>query len=300
MLRLIGLAISIGLADSMNPSTIAPALYLASGERPRSRLVQFTLGVFVVDFVGGAILVFGPGELLLSLVPHPSHTTRYVLELLAGVAMLIAAASGLAGSLLSVPERPGLRESIFNVSALILSAAPAGLTFLALGGYSGRPVTHAGLRPVCVTAAVYYPTNATLAALAVDRRGVGALKTAAGHWPVVPATVIPRTIPSRASLLPDRARVREHRVIALQARLEHRSRESSVTLNSRSLHKGRRKLAQGQLTRIAPVSRSNCMIRFGSDKATTLKIAVVAPIPSPSESTATAVKPGFDISIRMP
>ncbi len=35
MLRLIALVVSIGLADSMNPSTVVPALYLASGERPR-------------------------------------------------------------------------------------------------------------------------------------------------------------------------------------------------------------------------------------------------------------------------
>ena len=34
MIRLIGLCISIGLADSLNPSTIAVALYLATGERP--------------------------------------------------------------------------------------------------------------------------------------------------------------------------------------------------------------------------------------------------------------------------
>ncbi len=37
------LMVSIGLADSLNPSTIAPALYLASGERPRSRVAEFTL-----------------------------------------------------------------------------------------------------------------------------------------------------------------------------------------------------------------------------------------------------------------
>jgi cytochrome c biogenesis protein CcdA len=91
MLRLIGVVASIGLADSMNPTTIAPALYLAAGERPRSSLTQFTLGVFAVYLVGGAILVFGPGELLLSLLPHPSHNTRYILELVAGVVVLIAA-----------------------------------------------------------------------------------------------------------------------------------------------------------------------------------------------------------------
>ncbi len=91
MLRLIGLALSIGLADSMNPSTIAPALYLATGERPRSALTQFTLGVFAVNLLGGALLVFGPGEVLLALVPRPGHTVRYIAELVAGVVMLIAA-----------------------------------------------------------------------------------------------------------------------------------------------------------------------------------------------------------------
>jgi cytochrome c biogenesis protein CcdA len=91
MIRLIGLVISIGLADSLNPSTIAVALYLATGERARGRVMEFTLGVFAVYFIGGAAVALGPGELLLSLVPHPSHTTRYVLEIVAGVAMIVAA-----------------------------------------------------------------------------------------------------------------------------------------------------------------------------------------------------------------
>jgi cytochrome c biogenesis protein CcdA len=90
MFRLIGLAISIGLADSLNPSTIVPALYLATGEHPRERVLEFTVGVFAVYFIGGAAIALGPGQLLLSLVPHPSHTTRYVIEVLAGAAILIA------------------------------------------------------------------------------------------------------------------------------------------------------------------------------------------------------------------
>jgi cytochrome c biogenesis protein CcdA len=90
MIRLIGLAVSIGLADSLNPSTIVPALYLATGEHPRERVTEFTVGVFVVYFVGGAAIALGPGQLLLSFVPHPSHTTRYVIEVVAGVAILIA------------------------------------------------------------------------------------------------------------------------------------------------------------------------------------------------------------------
>ena len=46
MLRLIGIVVSIGLADSLNPTTIAPALYMATGERGRERVAEFTLAVF--------------------------------------------------------------------------------------------------------------------------------------------------------------------------------------------------------------------------------------------------------------
>jgi cytochrome c biogenesis protein CcdA len=92
MLRVLGLVVSIGLADSMNPSTIAPALYLATGPAPVRNLLQFIGAVFAVCLLGGALIVLGPGEALLSLVPHPSATTRYILETVAGVAMLVAAA----------------------------------------------------------------------------------------------------------------------------------------------------------------------------------------------------------------
>jgi cytochrome c biogenesis protein CcdA len=91
MLRLIGLALSIGLADSMNPSTIAPGLYLAMGKQPRTSLTQFTLGVFAVNLLGGAAIALGPGEALLALVPRPSATTRYIVETVAGAVVLIAA-----------------------------------------------------------------------------------------------------------------------------------------------------------------------------------------------------------------
>jgi cytochrome c biogenesis protein CcdA len=93
MLRLIGLAISIGFADSLNPSTIAPALYLAaSGKHARAQVSEFTFGVFAVYFLGGLIVLLGPGELLLDLVPHPGRHLSYILETVAGVAMLSAAA----------------------------------------------------------------------------------------------------------------------------------------------------------------------------------------------------------------
>jgi cytochrome c biogenesis protein CcdA len=90
MIRLIGLAVSIGLADSLNPSTIAPALYFATGPDARRRVTEFTIAVFVIYLAGGVAIALGPGQLLLSLLPHPNADTRHVLEIVAGAALLIA------------------------------------------------------------------------------------------------------------------------------------------------------------------------------------------------------------------
>jgi cytochrome c biogenesis protein CcdA len=93
MLRLVGLVVSIALADSLNPTTIAPALYLATGgERSRAQVAEFTFGVFAVYLLGGAIIALGPGQLILSLVPNPSVDARHIIETVAGAALLIAAA----------------------------------------------------------------------------------------------------------------------------------------------------------------------------------------------------------------
>lgn len=90
MLRLVGLMITIGLADSINPSTIAPALYLASGDHPRGRVAEFTLSVFFVYLAGGALVALGPGQLLRSVLPHPDFEDRAVAEIVAGVALILA------------------------------------------------------------------------------------------------------------------------------------------------------------------------------------------------------------------
>lgn len=92
MLRLLGLMISIGIADSLNPSTIAPALYLSTGDDGRRRVAEFTAAVFVVYLLGGALIAIGPGVLLRSLVPHLGPTVRHVVELAVGIGLLIAAA----------------------------------------------------------------------------------------------------------------------------------------------------------------------------------------------------------------
>jgi len=90
MLRLIGIVVSIGLADSLNATTIGPALYLATGEHPRERVLEFTTAVFGVYLLGGAAIVLGPGQLLLALIPHPSRNVRDAIEVVVGLAMIVA------------------------------------------------------------------------------------------------------------------------------------------------------------------------------------------------------------------
>lgn len=88
MLRTLGVVISISLADSLNPSTVGPALVMASRRNAGRAVLEFGLGVVVVFLLGGLILVFGPGRALLALLPRPSATTRYILETVAGAVML--------------------------------------------------------------------------------------------------------------------------------------------------------------------------------------------------------------------
>jgi len=92
MLRLVGIVVSIGLADSLNPSTIAPALYMATGERARGRVAEFTFAVFAVYFLGGAAIAVGAGELIRDLVPHPRHQIANIIEVAVGVALIAGAA----------------------------------------------------------------------------------------------------------------------------------------------------------------------------------------------------------------
>jgi cytochrome c biogenesis protein CcdA len=90
---LIALALSVGIVDSINPSTVGPAVYLASRPRAVRSLASFTAGVFAVYAAGGIVLALGPGEAL----PHPAHHLVNLLEVCFGAgAILLAAALWLA------------------------------------------------------------------------------------------------------------------------------------------------------------------------------------------------------------
>jgi cytochrome c biogenesis protein CcdA len=89
MLHLLAVVVLIAIADSANPSTIAPALYLAADTRASRSLVGFTAGVFIVNLTGGLIILLGPGQALLAVVPRPGVETRHVLELALGIGLLV-------------------------------------------------------------------------------------------------------------------------------------------------------------------------------------------------------------------
>jgi len=92
LLGLLILVVSIAVGDSLNPSTVAPALYLATTEHPRRQVGGFTAGVFAVNLLAGLLIMLGPGQWLLSLIPRPNAVTKHIIELLAGTIILVLAA----------------------------------------------------------------------------------------------------------------------------------------------------------------------------------------------------------------
>src|SRR2546421_605485 len=85
MLRLAGIVISVGLADSLNPSTVGPALYISTGRRPVLRVSLFALGVFAVTVVAASVSI-AEKVLLITL-----YCLAFVLPLVAVAAILLVA-----------------------------------------------------------------------------------------------------------------------------------------------------------------------------------------------------------------
>ena len=90
LLALTLLVASVALADSINPSTLVPALYLAGAPRGRG-LATYTLGVFLVYLAGGLVLVLGPGPALIHALHNAGPRFEHGVEAAAGVVALVIA-----------------------------------------------------------------------------------------------------------------------------------------------------------------------------------------------------------------
>jgi len=146
VLRLAGIVLGVGLADSLNPSTVGPGLYLATAPRPVARVALFTLGVFAVNLAAGIALALGPGMLLVHVVPSPDRTVRHALELAAGL-VLLAIAVGLwaARRRLTRHELPMRRGG--GRSALALGASIAAVELPTAAPYLGVVAAIVAARP---------------------------------------------------------------------------------------------------------------------------------------------------------
>ncbi|MGH2909939.1 MAG: GAP family protein [Solirubrobacteraceae bacterium] len=198
MLRALGVVLSIGLADSLSPSTSVTGLFLASGDRPRRSLLEFAAGVFAVFLLGGLILTLGPGRVILALVPRPTATTRYILETVAGVAMLVVAARlwrrrGSPGGDARLGQIRGRRSPfLLGVTIAALELPTAFPYFAAIAAIIGSGVNLVGQ---IILVAVYdasFVLPLLAIALAVTVAGDSAVarltrarEWLACHWPVV-------------------------------------------------------------------------------------------------------------------
>ena len=201
MLRLLGLVLSIGLADALNPTTIGPALYLAGGERPVRAVTQFGIGVFAVFLVGGVLVAVGPGAAVLALVPHPRATTRYVLETVAGAAMLVAGvllwrhrgrlserelpteSSGRSGALLGATIAIVELPTAFPYFAVIVAVVGSGLGV-------GRQIVLLVIYNICfVSPIIVIAATLVLAPARAGRLLERAREILQSHWPVILSTL---------------------------------------------------------------------------------------------------------------
>ncbi len=169
------LVASIAVADSMNPSTVVPALWVAS--TPRAHLLSFTFGVFAVYLAGGLVLVFGPGPVLISALHHIQGPVEHALEAAGGV-LVLAVALGLWRSRHSqrtarLPQPGCTRSSAFALGAGIM-ALELPTAFMYFGAISAVLASHP-VPAVAVSLLVVYNTLfvAPLVAILAIRRLAG-------------------------------------------------------------------------------------------------------------------------------
>jgi cytochrome c biogenesis protein CcdA len=152
--HLLAVVVVIAIVDSANPSTIGPALYLAAGRDASRSLAGFIAGVFIVNLAGGLIILVGPGQALVALVPRPGAETRHLVELALGLGLLVVATvlwlvrQRMAGRLKRNQGR--IDRSSFLLGALIMAvelptAVPYFAAITALAASGERFSTQAGL-----------------------------------------------------------------------------------------------------------------------------------------------------------
>ncbi len=125
MNSLAALVVSVALVDSLNPGTIVPALYLATGPGGVRAVLGFAFGFFTVNLLGG-IAVLLLGHEIARRVPHPGQTHLHLGEAAVGVAAIVA--SGFMWQ-----RRHGVEAAVARAETRLTRVAPlAGATIAAI------------------------------------------------------------------------------------------------------------------------------------------------------------------------
>lgn len=199
MLKLAIAVVAIALPDCINPSLIGGELFVATGTRPRWRTATFSLAAWTVTFLFGLAFVLGLGDLILSLVPKPGATVKYLLIAAAGFVLTLG------GTIVWVRRRslagPGAadhRRTLHGSPALI-GAGIAGLElltafpyFAALAMIVGSGASDSGKLFLIVLYCVIYTLPLIVIAVvvaAMGPRAEGVLKPVgdwlSAHWPSI-------------------------------------------------------------------------------------------------------------------
>jgi len=119
MLRLIGIMISIGLADSINPSTVAPALFVAGFSLPSASLQR----VFAIVELMRAVAAF----MIAPIFAHLALTVGGSLDAGTAIALWIGLGLALAGGALGVViyALGGARPQTPDIERFVAGEAPA-------------------------------------------------------------------------------------------------------------------------------------------------------------------------------
>jgi hypothetical protein len=122
--------VAIALPDCLNPSLISAELLVATGPRPRRRVVAFTVAAWGVTFAVGLAMALGLGDLILSLIPKPSATVKYALITAAGAVLLIGAIGIWIRRSALVGSEPASGHHELHGSPAVIGAAVAGVELL--------------------------------------------------------------------------------------------------------------------------------------------------------------------------
>lgn len=203
MLRLMALVVPIAIGDSLNPSTIAPALYLASGERARKSVAAFTAAVLLVHLAGGAAIALGPGQLVLSLLNQLGQRIGDILAIAAGAAMTTVAGvmwykrRRLAQKELPSPNPKGRSSALLGATIIAVELPTAFPYFAAIALIIGsrQPTASQALPLVLYNTCFVLPLIAILLTLMLagdeaDTRLTRARASLQRRWPSVVALLL--------------------------------------------------------------------------------------------------------------